>query len=50
MTMQHAQENWLTTHRRHDKLKCMLKLTYIANAIKNQMVAHRGGPTGACVR
>ncbi|WP_193727581.1 hypothetical protein [Paraburkholderia franconis] len=51
MMMQRARENWLTMHRRHDKLECMLTLTTIANAIiKNPMERHRGGPMGACVR
>lgn len=50
MTMQHIRQNWLTTHRRHDKLDRML--THITNAyvIKNRMERRRGGPTGACVR
>jgi 3-phenylpropionate/cinnamic acid dioxygenase small subunit len=50
MTMQRVRQNWLTTHRRQDKLECML--TFITNAyvIKNRMARRRGGPMGACVR
>ncbi|MDR6381613.1 hypothetical protein J2802_002032 [Paraburkholderia caribensis] len=50
MTMQHVRQNWLTTHRRQDKLECMLTLITNAYVIKNRMARHRGGPMGACVR